>query len=374
MPGELFIGMMSGTSVDGIDAALVEISSKHSLRVVATEYTPFPSALRGEINHAALNNTELFKNEDSPLHETLASHYADAAISLIDKAGISAVDVTAIANHGQTVRHEPNHTPPFSLQLGDGQRIAEQTNIATISQFRQADLAAGGQGAPLMPAFHDAMFGQTDNGYVLNLGGIANITCLGAEVIGFDTGPSNCLMDNWIERNLGKRYDDGGEWAQSGEVLPDVLALLLQDPYLQQAAPKSTGTDYYNLSWLEERVTNLDDYRPVDIQATLLAFTVQSIALALSQQGASGGQLYACGGGAQNSYLMESLRQELAGFVVAKTDELGVPSDWVEAAGFAWLGYCYLHQLPSNLPSVTGAAEHLVLGELYSPTTSAASR
>ncbi|MEM7359839.1 MAG: anhydro-N-acetylmuramic acid kinase [Pseudomonadota bacterium] len=371
MAGELYVGMMSGTSVDGIDAALVEITSRYKLRVLATDYTPFPTELRQEINQLALNNSGLFKNEDSSLHNRLADHYADAANHILEKNSVPRDEVRAIANHGQTVRHEPNANPPFSLQLGDGQLIADQTGITTITQFRQADIAAGGQGAPLMPAFHEAMFGRTEDAYVLNLGGIANITCLGADVVGFDTGPSNCLMDNWIELKQGERFDENGEWAESGTVINEALTILLQDAYLQLDPPKSTGTDYFNLDWLQDKLTRLHDYRPADVQATLLAFTVQSVAHALNQREAEGGNLYVCGGGAQNGFLMQSLAEALTTFRVQKTDVLGVPSDWVEAAGFAWLGYCFLHGEPSNLPSVTGANQQLVLGEQFRPQSAA---
>ena len=364
---ELIIGLMSGTSVDGIDAALVSFSSPSQLEVVTTEFTPFPEDLRGEINDTALNNSNLFHNTDSPLHATLAQHYASAAMNLIAKAGIPNTAIRAIANHGQTVRHEPEADEPFSLQLGDAQLIADQTGIHTISQFRQADIAAGGQGAPLMPAFHNALFGQAAHTFVLNLGGIANISQLGDPVIGFDTGPSNCLMDQWVEQHLGQRYDEGGNWAKSGRVIEELLDCLMTDPYLQHPYPKSTGTDHFNLDWLNRRFPELSQHSPADVQATLLAFTVKSVSLALEQLNAEQGNLYVCGGGAQNPALINALKDELEGFSVEKTDVLGVPADWVEAAGFAWLGYCHLHGVPSNLPSVTGASENLVLGESFIP-------
>lgn len=364
---ELFIGLMSGTSVDGIDAALVAFESSSSLRVVDTEFTPFPAALRAEINNAALNNAALFKNEDSPLHTKLADYYADASLSLIKKAGISKNKIRAIANHGQTVRHEPNAERPFSLQLGDGQRIANITDIQAITQFRQADIALGGQGAPLMPAFHNAVFGSSHDTFVLNLGGIANISQLSTEIIGFDTGPGNCLLDQWIEKHQGERFDKNGAWAKSGMVIDEVLSLLMQDSYLHQSHPKSTGTDHYNLDWLEATVTNLEQYSPSDIQATLLTFTVKTISHALQQLEAMSGRLFVCGGGAQNQALMSELKAILPDYSVAQTDDLGVPCDWVEAVGFAWLGYCFEHGIPSNLPSVTGASRKVVLGESFMP-------
>lgn len=366
---EYFVGLMSGTSMDGIDAAVVEFKSSSDLTVVATEFTPFPDALRAKIAFAARPNSTLLHNHDSPLHTELARHYADAVISLLTKSDLPASQITAVANHGQTVRHEPSAQPPFSIQLGDGQLIANSTGIKTVTQFRQADLAVGGQGAPLMPAFHAAIFNQTpqDNVFILNLGGIANISQLGAVPIGFDTGPSNCLLDQWIERHQGLRFDQQGRWAATGTVIPSVLERLLLDPYLLLASPKSTGTDYYNLDWLSTQIDDIDSYAANDIQATLMMFTVETIALALQQLGATTGNIYVCGGGANNSQLMHLLEKRLAEFTVSTTAKLGVPPDWVEAAGFAWLAYCYVHDIPSNMPSVTGASTAVVLGECFQP-------
>jgi len=364
---ELYIGLMSGTSVDGIDAALVAFQSCSELRVIETQFTPFPSALRAEINATALNNASLFKNQDSPLHVILADYYAQASLNLIEKTGVKKKDIRAISNHGQTVRHEPNGTSPFSLQLGDGQIIADKTGIQTISQFRQADIANGGHGAPLMPAFHNAVFTQTANAFVLNLGGIGNLTRLGSDVIGFDTGPANCLLDQWIEKHQGLRFDNNGQWAKSGTVIEQVLEKLMQDRYFLGTHPKSTGTDYFNLSWLEARVPELYDYVIEDLQATLLAFTIETISHALKQINAESGALFVCGGGAQNEYMMQKLKRRLSKFSVQLTDTLGVPSDWVESVGFAWLAYCHCHAIPSNLPSVTGASKRIILGESYEP-------
>lgn len=369
---ELIIGLMSGTSVDGIDAALVEFKSASELKVIATQFTPFPDELRTQINHTALNNSSLRHNQDSPLHHGLAAHYAKASLAIIEQADVHKSEIVAIANHGQTVKHEPNNDPAYSLQLGDGQLIANQTDIPTISQFRQADLAIGGQGAPLMPAFHNTVFARSKSTFILNLGGIANISRLSINeketpVIGFDTGPSNCLIDQWIELHQNKRYDKDGMWAKSGNVINEVLTQLMQDPYLQAPYPKSTGTDYYNLTWLKTQIPDLAKYAANDIQATLLAFTVQTVKLALNQLNAQQGDVFVCGGGASNPQIMTALQQQLSGFSINKTDALGVPSDWVEATGFAWLGYCHLHNIPSNLPSVTGARDSVVLGEKYLP-------
>lgn len=367
---ELIIGMMSGTSVDGIDIALVKFKNAKTLSVVETAFSPFCNKLRKEISSVALNNSSLRKEDDSHLHDELAHVYAEAVLDFLSKVGIEGSQISAIANHGQTVKHEPDASPAYSLQLGNGQLIANQTGLNTITQFRQADLDAGGQGAPLMPAFHSVFFDGAGDNFILNLGGIANITCLNDVVVGFDTGPSNCLLDQWINKHLDKDFDQNGEWAASGKIVKPVLETLMSDPYLYKAHPKSTGTDYFNLEWLEKNIVDLDSHQPVDIQATLLAFTIESIKLALSQLQATSGQIYVCGGGAQNYFLMSQLQARLNNFEIGKTDTLGVPADWVEAVGFAWLGYCFLHDIPSNLPSVTGASSHLTLGKIFKPTAS----
>jgi anhydro-N-acetylmuramic acid kinase len=364
--GELFIGLMSGTSVDGIDAALVEFESSKQLTVLATHFTPFDADLRAEINSLAHANSALLRCADSPLHDQLAQHYAAASLALIEQSGVSTSEITGIANHGQTVRHEPNASPPFSLQLGNPQIIANLTGVTTYAQFRQADLEVGGQGAPLMPAFHSAIFGNSKNNFILNIGGIANLSQLGETVLGFDTGPGNTLMDQWILKVRGERYDKNGDWARSGKVIPELLAHLLNDPYFSLAAPKSTGPDYFNLSWLGA----MDKHRPEDVQATLLALTVDSIAQQLKRLSSEGDKVFVCGGGADNQALLAGLVAALPSCNIDRTDVLGVPSDWVEAAGFAWLGYCCAHQIESNIPSVTGAGQSVVLGEVFCPARS----
>ncbi len=358
---KIILGMMSGTSVDGIDAALVHFESESELTVLKTAFTPFDVELREEINAIAHNN-EIRRCDESWLHQHLAKLYADAALALLEQANVDPTDINAIANHGQTVRHEPNAEPAFSLQLGDPQIIADQTNILTIGNFRQADLAAGGQGAPLMPAFHASVFGG-DHRYLLNIGGVANITLLGDTVIGFDTGPGNTLMDQWIYKHLGENYDADGCWAAEGSVQTELLNRLLSDPYFSAPFPKSTGPDYFNLGWLGD----ISQYTPADVQATLLALTVQSIVGEIRQLGNVPGEVFVCGGGAHNNGLMAQLAQALPNYQIKPTDELGIPPDWVEAVGFAWLGYCKLKELPSNLPSVTGAETLVVLGETFFP-------
>jgi len=362
--------MMSGTSVDGVDAALVEFKSANELSVVETEFSPFSKRLKQRINRLAQSNADLVTENIQALDSDLAEAYIAAIISLLKKSGYRARDVSAIANHGQTIRHRPDAKPPISLQLGDAQKLANRTGITTISQFRQADLELGGQGAPLMPAFHAAQFTDMDTiRYVLNIGGIANITRLSNPVIGFDTGPGNTLMDQWVKSSLGRPYDNNGDWAKSGSIIADVLDVLLQEPYFTREFPKSTGPDFLNLNWLQQMAGDLTAYPPQDIQATLLALSVETIGIAFEQIHAVHGEIYICGGGAHNLALIASLKNRLPGFAIKQTGALGVPADWVESVGFAWLGYCNLHNIPSNLPSVTGASEQTVLGQQYQATS-----
>jgi len=376
MSGELIIGLMSGTSVDGIDAALVELKSTSELRVIETLFVPFDDALQSQINELALKPGVPAAKEYYELNIQLAHCYARASNQLLQKSGIAASKIKAIANHGQTIAHEPTAKPPFSLQIGDSQTVANLSKITTISQFRQADLAMGGQGAPLMPAFHKAVFSQApasddigseEHQLILNLGGIANITLLACNTIGFDTGPANTLLNQWIQLQKGTSFDKGGAWAASGVVISKLLDSLLADPYFSLPFPKSTGTDYFNLAWLSKHLNSSKQHPAKDIQATLLALSVQSIALSLQQLGLQRGTIFVCGGGAQNTAFLQSLTESLPDFSVQKTDVLGVPADWVEAVGFAWLGYCKLHNIPSNLPSVTGASAEVVLGERFEP-------
>lgn len=360
MTSKLFIGMMSGTSVDGIDAALVRINSVNQLNVIDTQFTEFDSSLRDEIN-AIAQAKELQNCHNTNLHQRLAEHYAQAAIALIHKAGLNRGDISAVANHGQTVRHEPNATPPFSLQLGDPQLIANKTGILTVANFRQADLLAGGQGAPLMPAFHAKLF-SGENRFLLNIGGIANVSYLGKNIIGYDTGPGNTLLDQWVYQNLGTPYDSGGKWAASGKVIPQLLRRLLSDPYFSQQYPKSTGPDYFNLNW----VGDVSAFKPEDVQATLMALTVQSIADQITCI-AKTGEVFVCGGGAHNTLIMKQLAESLTSFNINTTDALGIAPDWIEAVGFAWLGYCRINEKNSNLPSVTGAKKTVSLGDIFLP-------
>ena len=372
MAEEFYIGLMSGTSMDGVDAALVGFESQSKLRLVETLFQEFDPDIRVEINQAAQNNQNLRINQDCDLHTKLAPIYAKACSALLKKANFDKADVKAIANHGQTVKHEPNANPPYSLQLGDGQLIADLTRMTTITQFRQGDLAVGGQGAPLMPAFHAAVFGTNNKKLVLNIGGIANLTHLASPLIGFDTGPGNVLLDQWIELVQGLPYDKNGAWAASGTINQELLECLMADSFFAEDYPKSTGTDYFNIAWLEHRFSQLHSLEPADVQATLVALSCESIALDVERlihsHNESHSKIYVCGGGAHNSMLTQSLAERLPSNQVLTTDALGIPSDWLEAIGFAWLGYCKHHEIVSNCPSVTGAHSEVVLGEVFVPS------
>jgi len=370
MSGERIIGLMSGTSVDGIDAVLVEFTSETKLKVIDTLFTPYEDDLQQKINKLAQQNSTLRQTDYAELDCELAKLYAKASLELIFKSGVKKSSVRAIANHGQTIAHEPNASIPFSLQIGAPQLIANITRLKTISQFRQADIKAGGQGAPLMPAFHQSLFKSKnllENSYVLNLGGIANITALREEVIGFDTGPANTLLNQWIQYCKNKNYDESGTWASTGKIIPTILKKLLKDPYFDKPYPKSTGPDYFNLDWIKTSIGNLEEYEEHDIQATLLELSVITIVKGFELISAFSGTIYACGGGVHNYEFINRLDQQLNNFEIKLSDDIGVPADWVEATGFAWLGYCHLHGINSNLPSVTGANKAIVLGKQFMP-------
>ncbi len=379
----LYLGLISGTSADGIDAALVEFAASHDadaasttrtpLRVVAAKTFAYPPALRDRVLALARANAAVALDDFGHLDVEIGTCFADAALALLREADIAPEAVTAIGSHGQTVCHRPGGAHPFTLQIGDPSVIAERTGILTIADFRRADVAAGGQGAPLLPALHAAVFADAAiPRAILNLGGIANATLLvpGADVIGFDTGPANCLLDAWAARHLGAAHDDGGAWAASGTVQPDLLDACLADPYFAAPAPKSTGREYFNLDWLDARLPT--GVETADVQATLLALSARTIADALRTSGVR--EAYACGGGVHNAALMAALRRELPGMHVDTTAALGLDPDYVEAAGFAWLARARLRGEPGNLPSVTGARGPRLLGAIYAAPSRPISR
>lgn len=357
---DLYIGLMSGTSMDGIDATLVRFG-EHSLELLGTHSHEYPHALRDAL-FAAIREPGLRNADDVPqLHREVGECFRDAALAVLQKARIDHAMVAAIGSHGQTICHEPDADEPFSLQIGDGALIAGGTGITTVNDFRRADIELGGQGAPLAPAFHEWLFRHAGvSRVVLNVGGIANVTVLpagDADTTGFDTGPGNTLMDAWARQHLGEPFDRDGEWAAKGSIDFDLLERMLADEYFSMAPPKSTGFEYFNLDWLNEYdVSGLD---AADVQATLSMLTARSIADAVP---AGTSEVLVCGGGVHNCRLMHLLACELPDVEISSTADAGLHPDWVEAAAFAWLAMRNLHNLPGNLTPVTGASRPAVLG------------
>ncbi|MDH3266026.1 MAG: anhydro-N-acetylmuramic acid kinase [Gammaproteobacteria bacterium] len=365
--GDIYIGLISGTSMDGIDAALVSIE-KSSLDVLQTHQHDYPAELRRQLTAAKLDASIRTLDDVADLHRQVGECFRDAANQLLADSDYENSAVAAIGSHGQTIRHEPDIDDPYSLQIGDANIIAGGTGITTIADFRSADIALGGQGAPLAPAFHEWLFDKDGcTRVVLNLGGIANITVLhggDAPTTGFDTGPANTLMDAWIARHRDEPFDSDGSWAAQGNVNPDLLAELLADSYFSSPPPKSTGFEYFNLEWLD--AAGVDAYDPADVQATLCALTAASVAAAVKEHASGASDLFACGGGVHNSDLMRRLDVALPGTHVRSTASAGLDPDWVEAAAFAWLAMRNTKDLPGNLASVTGARHSVVLGRAFS--------
>jgi anhydro-N-acetylmuramic acid kinase len=367
---DLYLGLISGTSADGIDAALVRFEglagSPARAKLIAARTYAYPDALRTRLLALAKSRASIALDDYGQLDVEVGYCFATASLSLLREAGINPAAVAAIGSHGQTVCHRPGGEFPFTLQIGDPNVIAEHTGILSVADFRRADVAAGGQGAPLLPALHAAVMADpVIPRAILNLGGIANLTMLvpGRDVLGFDTGPANCLLDAWVARHLGVARDEGGAWARSGRVDAGLLANWLTDPYFAAAPPKSTGREVFNLEWLDARLPAM--IAAADVQATLLALSVRSIADALRTHGGGTREVFACGGGVHNTALMDALRVELADMRVDTTTALGLDPDFVEAAGFAWLARARLAGEPGNLPSVTGASGARVLGAIY---------
>lgn len=360
---KLYIGLMSGTSMDGIDAALVRFADS-SLDILQTLQQDYPADLRQRLL-VSRADAGLRDCDDVPdLHHDVGVCFRDAAKALLALANIDPSAIAAIGSHGQTLRHEPESAEPFSLQIGDADLIAEGTGITTIADFRRADIELGGQGAPLAPAFHEWLFRSKDiTRVVLNIGGIANITVLHGddmETTGFDTGPGNTLLDAWALQHLHTPYDANGDWSASGSVAGDLLSRLASDSYFAASAPKSTGFEYFNLDWLEKNMAGRHD--PADVQATLCQLTSDSIAKAIRTAAPDANEVLVCGGGAHNRDLMRRLQASLPGKRIASTSIAGLDPDWVEAAAFAWLAMRTTHEQAGNLPSVTGASRSAVLG------------
>ncbi len=359
---ELFVGLMSGTSLDGVDAALVEFTSPVPA-LIGTAYLPLPDGLKTEL-HAlqAPGPNEL--DRAARAGNALSRLYAEAVLALLRQARIAPAAIRACGCHGQTIRHRPD--AGYTLQIGNPALLAELTGIRVVADFRSRDIAAGGQGAPLVPAFHAAVFGaDAKHRVIVNIGGIANLSDLPARgaVTGFDTGPGNVLLDLWIHSHLGEAHDSAGTWAQGGTVLAEVLAAMLAEPYFARRPPKSCGRDLFNAAWLEK--FPLRRAAAHDVQATLAELSARSIAGAVDRYCAHADELYVCGGGAHNLDLLERLRRSLPGCRIDTTTALGTDPDWVEAIAFAWLAKQTLAGHPASLPAVTGAGGERVLGAIY---------
>jgi anhydro-N-acetylmuramic acid kinase len=363
----LYLGLMSGTSMDGIDAALLEVAPD-GMRVQAALARSWPTALQSRLRRAAEDSEHIGLTEFGQLDTAVAYEFAQAVGELLGQASVPAASVRAIGSHGQTVLHRPRAESPFTLQIGDPNIIAERTGIDVVADFRRRDVAAGGEGAPLMPAFHAAAFGVAgESCAVVNIGGIANVTLLQADgsVLGFDTGPGNCLLDAWARTQLGKSHDAGGAWAASGRIDAPLLARLLTEPYFARQPPKSTGRETFSDAWLHLALAGRSPPGQ-DVQATLAELTARTIVQALERPHAASPQsLYVCGGGAFNTDLLRRLEAALPDTRVVTTAARGIAPEHVEAAGFAWLAYRYVAGKTGNLPSVTGARHEVPLGALF---------
>lgn len=371
MADDLYIGLMSGTSLDGIDAVLVRFENEQAT-VLESMCLPLSSNLKDEIK-SLINPSENEINRLTSLDVQLGQHFSEVVQQLINKANIKKQDVIAIGSHGQTIRHLAAAKYPSTLQIGDPNIIAEITGITTVADFRRRDMAAGGQGAPLVPAFHEQIFRDPiKNRVILNLGGIANITILPADknipVTGFDTGPANTLINHWIQQQQNKNYDESGKWALSGEINQDFLEQLLNDDYFKLTPPKSTGTEYFNPAWLSKKLSAFPFLAAQDVQASLTAFTATTIKDAINQYAAGedgAEEIIVCGGGVHNDFLLQLLIQYLPDIEINSSTKYGLDPDYIEATAFAWLAKQTMEHKPGNLPDVTGAKQAVILGGIY---------
>jgi anhydro-N-acetylmuramic acid kinase len=371
MTDQFYIGLMSGTSLDGIDAVLVRFEQEQP-KVLDAICLPLSPDLQNDIK-SLINPSDNEINRLTALDVQLGEAFAKAVNQLIKKSNIEKENITAIGSHGQTIRHCPTAVHPSTVQIGDPNIIAERTGITTVADFRRRDMAAGGQGAPLVPAFHEQVFRQEKkNRIILNLGGIANITILPKDknksVTGFDTGPANTLINHWIQQQQNKNYDNGGKWASSGQINEQFLDELLQDDYFDHAPPKSTGTEYFNAAWLTNKLSKFSKLSDEDIQASLTALTAITVSDAINKYAtkiAGVDEVIVCGGGVHNNYLLQQLQQGLPLVEINSSAKYGLDPDYIEATAFAWLAKQTMEHKTGNLPEVTGARRTVVLGGVY---------
>lgn len=367
---EHVIGMLSGTSRDGVDAVLVNFSHG-AMKLLHATCTPYPSAIKFTLDQLIETGMPPGRGVATVLDENLGKFFARVAQNLVREAGMEMRDIRVIGSHGQTVWHDPDAETPVTIQLGKAALIARGTNTTVVANFRGADLQAGGQGAPLAPLYHQQIFRHDEEDRaVLNLGGIANLTLLPAnenrgEVSGHDCGPGNCLMDGWTRRHLQRDYDDAGRWASKGNIDQKLLQNLLADPYFKLPAPKSTGLEYFNMSWLDNLLSNFS-LSEVDVQATLTELTAISVATSLRQSGEPM-RLLVCGGGVHNTFLLRRIAAVLPDVIIESTTRYGADPDWVEGLLFAWLARERLNEHPQNTPPITGASMPVLLGDIHLP-------
>jgi len=364
---EIYIGLMSGTSLDGVDIAIVDFAQQPPNLIHCSSH-PYEQSLRQRIREITISGTASL-DKLCQLDVELGNTYAQIVNRSLEAAKLDIAAIHAIGNHGQTIRHSPDTDLPYTLQIGDPNIIAAKTGITTVGDFRRRDMALGGQGAPLAPAFHRFVFSSADSDRaIINIGGIANITYLPADpasdVIGFDTGPGNTLSDFWINRHNGQAWDERGRWAQSGIIIDKLLENLLgNEAYFQRALPKTTGTEYFNSEWL---LPQLDpDLASEDVQATLVELTAMTIARGVRQLPSIPVECFVCGGGVHNHYLVKRLQQALADCQILSTNQLGLDPDYVEAVAFAWLARQSMNRQAGNLPTVTQASSETLLGGIY---------
>lgn len=363
---EHFIGLMSGTSLDGVDGVVAQFNDT-GINTLGSAHVPFSDTLRRELLTLQASGRDEIHRE-AMVSQELARLYGLCVERALASSDLTSQNIAAIGCHGQTIRHRPELG--YTRQINHPALLAELTGITVVADFRSRDIAAGGQGAPLVPAFHRQVFGSpAGTRVVVNIGGISNISVLGEQTSGYDTGPGNVLMDAWIYQHRGEQFDANGDWAASGQVLPDLLQHMLAEPYFTLPAPKSTGRDLFHMMWLEQQLRNASDVRSEDVQATLCELTAITIADAIAKSAPQCQAVYVCGGGARNLHLMsrmgEAFKVRLNNCHLGTTLELGVATDHVEALAFAWLARCALHRLPGNLPAVTGARGLRVLGAIY---------
>ena len=365
---DIFVGLMSGTSLDGIDAVAVRFPPGR-VELLAACTVPFDTELRTELLGLIQSTGTGLLDRLGELDHRLGLLFAEAVHRVCEQAALDPEQVAAIGSHGLTVLHRPTGPHPFTLQIGDPNLIAERTAITTVADFRRRDLAAGGQGAPLVPAFHAALFTRAGTPRVVaNIGGMANLTLLPGNdetpVTGFDTGPGNVLLDGWIQQQQGRPYDRDGGWSATGRVDEDLLAGLLDDPYFRRPPPKSTGREQFNTAWLQDRLVGFE-LAPEDVQATLAELTAASLARAVEEAAPDYAELIICGGGAYNADLLQRIAARLPGMQLSVSDDFGLAAEWVEAVAFAWLAQRALEGKAGNIPAVTGAAGERILGGIY---------